>query len=86
MELIAFAASNSRKSINKPVVMLSTSPGGRGGATVLETALNSAPRFGAQVKASLSVPSFTDNFDSDKGELTNGELTAKLRDALHSLL
>ncbi len=71
---------------DKPVVMLSTSPGGRGGATVLQAALDSAPRFGAQIKDSLSIPSFNENFDAEKGELTNEELTAKLREAVQSLL
>ncbi len=70
----------------KPVVMLSTSPGGRGGANVMEAVLKSAPRFGADIKASLSIPSFYDNFDAEKGELTNEELQAKLREAIRSLL
>ncbi|NKB34943.1 MAG: NADPH-dependent FMN reductase [Pseudomonadales bacterium] len=70
----------------KPMVMLATSPGGRGGQTVLAAALESAPRFGGEVKASLSVPSFNSNFDTDVGELTNEELKAKLNAAVKSLL
>ena len=70
----------------KPLVLLSTSPGGRGGANVLEAALNSAPRFGADVKGSLSIPSFYENFDSERGELTNAELQAKLVATVNTLL
>jgi NAD(P)H-dependent FMN reductase len=63
---------------NKPVVLLSTSPGGRGGASVLGLATNSLPRFGAIVKESLSIPSFYENFDLEKGILSNSELNEKL--------
>ena len=69
----------------KPMVVFATSPGGGGAGNVLKTALESAPHFGADVKASLSVPSFGDNFDVATGELTNGELAAKLRNALKTL-
>ncbi len=69
----------------KPMVLLSTSPGGRGGAGVLGTALNSAPHFGGEVRASLSIPSFNANFDSEMGELTNDALRAKLVEAVQSL-
>lgn len=69
----------------RPMVALSTSPGGRGGATVLQSALSSAPRFGTEVVASLSVPAFHDNFDADQGVLSNAELSADLGRALEAL-
>ena len=47
---------------NKPMLLLSTSPGGRGGTTVLKTAKNSFPYFGAQIVGSLALPSFYENF------------------------
>ena len=68
----------------KPVVMISTSPGARGGASVLAAATGSAPFFGADLKASLSIPTFYDNFDVEKQELKNEELKAKLLTALAS--
>lgn len=71
---------------DKPMVMLSTSPGGRGGASVLATALASAARFGGDVKASMSVPGFHTNFDMEKGKLTNPELKAQLEETLNSLM
>lgn len=70
---------------DKPMVLLSTSPGGRGGANVMAAALTSVPRFGGDVRASLSIPSFNDNFDSELGQLTNPELRAKLGAAVLTL-
>ncbi|WP_416306143.1 NADPH-dependent FMN reductase [Neptunicella sp. SCSIO 80796] len=70
---------------DKPMVMLSTAPGARGGKSVLEQALSSAPRFTGQVKASLSVPHFHDNFDVEQGVLTNETLRLELLAAVNSL-
>ena len=50
---------------NKPMVLLATSPGPGGAKTVLTAATGSAPYFAAAVKASFSIPSFFDNFDSE---------------------
>ena len=63
----------------KPVIMLATSPGPGGAATVLAAATGSAPYFAAEVKGSLSIPSFYDNFDMEKGELKNEALAEKLK-------
>ena len=71
---------------NKPMVLLATSPGGRGGNSVLELALAQIPRFGGDIRGSLSVPSFFDNFDAASGEMTNPEIDAELRAALGRLL
>ena len=69
----------------KPTVLLSTSPGGRGGASVLKQATDAFPRFGAEVKASLAIPSFHQSFDAERGELVDAELQAQLEKALDSL-
>lgn len=50
----------------KPMLLLSTSPGARGGATVMATALGSFPHLGATVIAHLSLPSFFDNFKDNE--------------------
>lgn len=63
----------------KKLIMLSTSPGPRGGASVLALAVNSAPFFDGEVLGSMSVPSFTDNFDTKQGCLTHKELDHQLR-------
>jgi NAD(P)H-dependent FMN reductase len=71
---------------DKPMVLLATSPGGRGGKSVLELALSQIPRFGGQVKASLSVPMFAENFDSDSGAISNDEIGAQLQAAVNCLV
>ncbi len=70
---------------DKPMLLLSTSPGGRGGATVMETAKAKFSRMGADIRANLSLPSFNDNFDSDKG-VTDDAFLAKLDDAIEKLI
>lgn len=46
----------------KPVLLMATSPGGRGGATVLETAATSFPHMGGNIIGTYALPSFYDNF------------------------
>ena len=70
---------------NKPMVLLSTSPGARGGANVLATAVQSAPHFSGIVKSSLSIPSFYDNFDTDRQRITHTELNEQLIDVVSHL-
>ncbi|MBX2849890.1 MAG: NAD(P)H-dependent oxidoreductase [Acidiferrobacterales bacterium] len=69
----------------KPMVLLSTSKGPRGAKTVLEFAANSIPRFSGDIKASVSVPSFYDNYDFDSEKITNSEINDKLKDAVLTL-
>ena len=70
---------------NKPMLLLSTSPGPGGAASVLGAAVNSAPYFDGDVKGSLSIPSFFDNFNLEQGELSNEELKTKLTEQLAQL-
>ncbi|MCL1146793.1 NADPH-dependent FMN reductase [Shewanella sp. 10N.261.52.F9] len=70
---------------NKPMVLLATSPGPGGAATVLAAAAGSAPYFAADVKATLSIPSFFDNFDMETQALRNPELQSALLGALSNL-
>jgi NAD(P)H-dependent FMN reductase len=63
----------------KPMLLMATSPGGRGGASVLEIAKNAFPRYGGNVKATFSLPSFDANFDVENGEISNPELDNQLR-------
>ncbi|MDC5848007.1 NAD(P)H-dependent oxidoreductase [Vibrio europaeus] len=69
----------------KPVVYLATSPGPGGAQTVLAAATGSAPYFGAEVKASVSVPSFYDNFDLETGQFRNQEIAQQVKQAVESL-
>ncbi len=68
----------------KPVLLLSTSPGPRGGSSVLEIAKNRFPFQGAVVKGSFSLPSFNDNFDAEKG-ITNEDLKNQLLEIISSI-
>ena len=65
---------------DKPMLLMATSPGGRGGASVLEIAKNAFPRFGAILKGTFSLPSFNDNFDVEKGRISNVELDIQLKE------
>jgi chromate reductase len=59
-----------RKTFNgKPMLLMATSPGARGGATVLESAKMLFPHSGANVKATFSFPEFYKNFDFQQGIL-----------------
>ncbi|MEM7335011.1 MAG: NAD(P)H-dependent oxidoreductase [Chloroflexota bacterium] len=69
----------------KPAVFLSTSPGGHGASNVLAISTNSAPHFDADVKATLSVPAFYNNFDMETGQITNAEIQSQLESALSKL-
>lgn len=68
---------------NKPMLLMATSPGARGGATVLETAKASFPHLGAQIVADFSLPSFYDNFSEEK--IANEELNKALNQKIQLL-
>ncbi|WP_053978095.1 NADPH-dependent FMN reductase [Mangrovimonas xylaniphaga] len=71
----------------KHMLLMATSPGGRGGASVLGMASERFPRHGANIVAKFSLPSFNDNFS--EGSIVNKDLdeqlkveVAKLKEAL----
>ncbi len=64
----------------KSMLLMATSDGKRGGASVLEIAKNAFPRYGADIKATFSLPSFNDNFDVEKGRIYNVELDMQLKE------
>lgn len=66
----------------KPILLLATSPGPRGGASVLEIANNALPRYGAQIKATYSLPTFSANFDLEQNKVSNAELDKELKDII----
>ncbi|MEF1299956.1 NADPH-dependent FMN reductase, partial [Vibrio parahaemolyticus] len=53
-----------------------------GAQSVLVAATGSAPFFGADVKASVSVPSFYENFDLESGEIVNQEIAEQVKQAV----
>jgi len=69
----------------KPMLLMATSPGGRGGASVLEIAKSNFPRFGAILKGTFSLPSFNDNFDVENGKISNLEFDNELRGIVNNI-
>jgi NAD(P)H-dependent FMN reductase len=69
---------------DKPMLLMATSPGGRGGASVLEIAKSAFPRYGATIKDTFSLPSFNDNFDVEKGKISNLELDNQLKEMVNN--
>lgn len=67
--------------LDKPFFLLATSPGGRGGQTVLGQATGTFPHQGGKVIAQFSLPSFNQNFSA-----TDGILDDELRKAFNSQL
>ena len=77
----------------KPSVYLSTSPGARGAATVLASAVQSAPHFGAELVGSLSIPAFQQSFSIEADAFRDeqvarqvGELMSRFREAVQQRL
>jgi chromate reductase len=71
---------------DKRIVLLATSPGGRGGQSVLDLALAQIPRFGGDIRGCVSMPMFYENFDSERGVVKNDEIEAELKAAIQRLL
>ncbi|MFC7772293.1 NADPH-dependent FMN reductase [Flavobacterium sp. GCM10027622] len=69
---------------NKKLLLLSTSPGGRGAESSLKTALERFPRHGATILNSYSLPNFHQNFDAEKG-IVQEEKKAQLVELLHQI-
>ena len=57
----------------KKMLLMATSPGGRGGKSVIEIAKDRFPRHGANLVGTFSLPSFYENFDEVNG-ITNPDL------------
>ena len=68
----------------KPMLLMATSPGPRGGASVLDIAKNAFPRYGGQIKATFSLPSFNTNFDLEQNKISNSELDKELKNNIKS--
>ena len=67
---------------NKPMLLMATSTGARGGASVLGIAKNAFPFYGGNIKATFSLPSFEANFDIKNSKISNAELDNQLKDII----
>ena len=63
---------------DKPLLLMATSPGARGGQSVLETGTERFSRMGAKELISFSFPSFYDNFK--EGKIINDQLLNALKE------
>jgi NAD(P)H-dependent FMN reductase len=75
---------NNKTFQQKPMLLLATSPGARGGATVLDIASKRFPFQGADVKGTFSLPTFFENFDAVHG-IINPELKNQLLEIVNSI-
>lgn len=65
---------------NKPMLLMATSPGGRGGATALEIAKARFPFHDANIVEAFSLPFFGNNFAD--GKITNEDFDGQLKNAV----
>lgn len=63
---------------NKPLLLMSASPGGRGGKSVLEAGIARFSRMGAEPLISFSFPNFYDNFK--EGKIVNEDYLKELKE------
>lgn len=66
---------------NKKMFALSTSPGVRGGKSVMDIALGTLPHRAAEIVAHFSLPSFKENFSETKG-IINKDLNSDFKKQL----
>jgi len=64
------------------VLLLSTSPGKRGGLTALEYTGSVLPRFDAEIIARFSLPSFSENLAEEKNAINDSTLADQLNSAI----
>ena len=72
---------NSKVWNNKPMLLMATSSGARGGMGVLQSAKDRFPQMGANLIADFSLPSFFDNFTEN--DISNKELKIDLTDKIN---
>jgi chromate reductase len=69
---------------NKPTFVIATSPGPRGGASVLNLAKTTLPYYGANVIETFSLQSFYENFNDEKG-IVNADILAELQTKIEKI-
>lgn len=70
----------------KPMLLMSTSPGRLGGANVLAAGKSTFPLCGAEVVATFSLPSFGRNFDIESLSITDDALKAQCTEAVDTFV
>lgn len=77
-------ASRQKKEVfdQKPMLLLATSPGRGGGRNVIEAAKISLPKYGGNIKATFFMPLFNENFNKEKGQISNEEYDSELKNII----
>ena len=70
---------------DKPMILLSTSEGARGGKTVMDLAVRTLPFLGANIIAHLSIPTFSSNYDHTVEVITSTAINSQLQSMVHSV-
>jgi chromate reductase, NAD(P)H dehydrogenase (quinone) len=68
------------------ILVMSTSPGKRGGVSALDYIKGILPRTGGEVVDAFSFPSFYENFSRENDMIENEELSAKVTNAIQKFL
>lgn len=69
----------------KPMLLMATATGGRGGLGVLETAEKRFPLHGGNIIEIFTLPFFNDNFDKDNQKISNAEKDSELREKINKI-
>ena len=75
---------NAKTFQQKPMLLTATSPGARGGSSVLDIASKRFPFQGAEIKGTFSLPLFYENFDVVNG-IINPDLKNQLVEIINSI-
>ena len=67
------------------MLLLNASPGSKGGGTVPNIAVTRIPFQGRVIKGNFSAPNFNENFDTEKGIISNKELKEHLLKLVESI-
>ncbi|GEN76711.1 NADPH-dependent FMN reductase [Chryseobacterium hagamense] len=69
----------------KPMLLMATAPGGRGGLGVLEAAEKRFPLHGGNIIDTFTLPFFNDNFDKSAQQISNEEKNNELKQKLEKI-
>lgn len=70
---------------DKQIIVMGTSPGGRGAISAIEYAEQTLPRFGATVVGTFSLPKFSETFSQEEGRIVDAEAASNLQALLRQL-
>jgi Predicted flavoprotein len=66
----------------KPMLLMATAPGARGGLGVLEAAAKRFPLHGGNIVDTFTLPFFNDNFDKSAQKISNEEKDSELKEKI----